>query len=153
MAQTAFDQQLTIAAPAAAIRERIAAIDQIGQFHPLIISVAEIAPDVSAFGTPRRNYRVTDRMPLGPLRLRFTYLATATSPDDTSLHCEAFQSPGVHLVITYRFVPDGTATRVEEHCAITAPRLLLGTVRRQAQAAHRATLAHIKTTLEAPAGN
>jgi carbon monoxide dehydrogenase subunit G len=148
MAHTSFTLTSSIAAPPEQIRDLIAGIEHLTAYHPLIIGVKEIASDTSAFGTPRRRFEVTDRLPLGPLRLRFTYLATSTLPGDGSLYCEAFQSPGVHLIIRYQFHPEGEQTRIDEQCDIDAPLLLRGFVRRQARNAHRQTMAEIKRFLE-----
>jgi hypothetical protein len=148
MAHTAFTLTSFIAAPPEQIRDLIAAIDKLDAYHPLIIGVSEIAPDTSPLGTPRRRFQVTDRMQMGPVRLKFTYLATETQPGDGSLLCEAFQSPGVHLTIRYQFHAEGEQTRIDEQCDIDAPLLLRGIVRQQARDAHRQTMAEIKRYLE-----
>lgn len=148
MAQAQFDQSVTIAAPPERILALIAAISELGTYHPLIVGVVEDPPDTSAFGTPRRNYRVTDRLPVGPFRTRFTYRATVTTTPDGRLYTEAFQSPGVHLITWYECAATGEATRLMEHCTVQAARLLLGFVRRQAQAAHGVMLQQMQAHLE-----
>lgn len=148
MAHTAFTLTSFITAPPEQIRELMAAFERIGGYHPLIIGVKEIASDTTPSGLPRRRYEVTDRLPLGPLRLRFTYLATSVLANDGSLECEAFQSPGVHLTIHYQFQAEGEQTRIDEQCDIDAPLMLRGFVRRQARDAHRQTMAELKQFLE-----
>jgi hypothetical protein len=148
MAHVAFTLTTTIAASPEQIRPLIAEIQDLGRFHPLISGVKEVAPDTSSFGTPRRRFRVTDRMRAGPLLLRFTYLATMTDAPDGTLVGEAFQPPGIHLISRYTLMPEDSQTRVEEHCTIAAPRLLAGFVQRQAYAAHAQTFQQIKQYLE-----
>ncbi len=148
MAHVAFALTATIAAPPAQIRPLIAEFQDLGRFHPFIIGVKEVAPDTSSFGTPRRRFRVTDRMRAGPLLLRFTYLATATDAPDGTLVGEAYQSPGIHLISRYTFTAEGDQTHIEEQCTITAPGPLIKYVQRQAYAAHAQTFQRIKQFLE-----
>ncbi len=149
MAQTSFSLATTITAPPELIRQMLADFRDLGRFHPLIVGVAEIEPDTSSFGTPRHRFQVTDRMRVGPSLVKFTYLATKTDAPDGSLYCEAFQSPGIHLMSTYTFTAEGGHTTVTERTTVEGTALLLGYVKRQAQEAHRVTLTKIKTYLEA----
>lgn len=148
MARASFALTTLIAAPPERVKNLIATIPDLGKYHPMIIGVKEIAADTSATGQPRSRYRVTDRMRVGPFRTRFTYLATVIDASTTQLVTEAFQSPGVHLSMIYDFLAEGDQTRVEERCQIDAPRLLRGTVLRQAKAAHTTMMAEIKRYLE-----
>ena len=148
MARADFALTTLITAKPEQVKNLIADIEHIGKYHPMIIGVKEIAADRDSAGLPRRRYRVTDRMQMGLLRTKFTYLATTTSPSAERLYCEAFQSPGVHLIITYDFFGEGDQTRIEEQCVIEAPWALRGVVLRQAKAAHAQTMMQIKRYLE-----
>ena len=150
MAQMSFSLVTTITAPPAQIRQTLADFRDLGRFHPLILKVVEIAPDVSTFGTPRQRFQVTDRMHIGPTAVKFTYLATKTDAPDGSLYCEAFQSPGIHLISVYTFATVGDQTAVEERTTVQASPLLLRYVKRQAQQAHQVTMAKMKAYLETP---
>ena len=148
MARADFTLTTFIRAKPERVKNLMAAFEDLGKYHPMILGVTEIAADVAPSGLSRRRYQVTDRVQMGLLRTKIRYLATVTSPAVERLFCEAFQSPGVHLMITYDFWEMGDQTRIEEHCVIEAPWLLRGIVRRQAMAAHAVTMAQIKHYLE-----
>ncbi len=67
--------------------------------HPLIESIEEITPLAEM---PRaRRYRVVDRIPIGPFRLRTVYTAALEAVTEREVHGYARQSPGVRLHTVY----------------------------------------------------
>ncbi|WIG60775.1 MAG: hypothetical protein OJF49_003523 [Ktedonobacterales bacterium] len=152
MAHASFSQNIFInAAPAAAIA-RLSEYSQHTELHPMIVAVRLLDTMSTADGGIRRDYRITDRMRLGPFTTRFTYRASITAAPNGRLDGEAFQFPRIHLHVTTICQPEGDGTRVAEEVKIDAPRLLMRTVYTQAQAAHKQLLANLKTLLEsAPA--
>lgn len=151
MAQREFEQMVHIEAAPVAVRAHLASFEHHNAIHPMIVSVRELDPRTAADGLPLRRYAITDRMRLGPLTLRFTYLATTYETDDGELISDAYQRPRVHLRNSTKCLVSGTGTLVRERVTVEAPRPLVGFVLRQAQAAHQAMLANLKSLLESPA--
>lgn len=150
MAHRTFEQSLYIAASPALVREHLASYEHHDIIHPMIAAVRELDPQYLADGTTQLCYAITDRMRLGPLTLRFTYLATICEDADGELVSDAYQRPRVHLRNTTRCEASGAGTLVHERVTVEAPRPLVGFVLRQAQRAHRALLANLKALLESP---
>lgn len=121
--------------------------------HPLIESIEEIER-IDELPNARR-FRVVDRIPLGPLRLRTEYIAALDPVSDTEVHGHAWQSPGVRLHTVYTLSPhlrsstSGASTRLEERVSIKAPLGLRRFVKGQARASHLTMLHDMKKLLEA----
>ena len=121
--------------------------------HPLIESIEEIPTTPELPGA--RRYRVVDRIPLGPLRLRTAYVAALDPVSECEVHGHAWQSPGIrlHTVYSLEAVEDGAAgTRLVERVNVEAPRLLRAFVISQARRSHGETLAKMKKLLEGSGG-
>jgi hypothetical protein len=95
-----------------------------------------------------QNYRVRDRIPLGPLRLRTGYTATLRVPGIGDIRTEARQFPGVRIDGTVSFEAADDGTRLTERLRITAPAPLVAFTVRQAVAAHIVMLAGIRRHFE-----
>jgi len=110
--------------------------------HPLVMSVHcekhQIGPDGDY-----RDYRIDDRIPLGPLALRVRYRASVLLAPDGVAHTRARQFPQVQLDGTVTFTPAAAGTTITECIDISAPRPLAGYTVRQAVKAHTAMLARI----------
>ncbi len=114
--------------------------------HPLIESIEEISPIDEM---PRaRRYRVVDRIPLGPFRLRTVYTAALESVTADEVHGYAWQAPGVRLHTVYALEETTSGTRLVERVSIEAPRILRRFVVSQARQSHRETLERMKALLE-----
>lgn len=148
MSVTTFAQAITIAADPAVVAAAFASYSEHPKMHPLIVAVRHIATEVAPNGTPLERYLITDRVPLGPLRIKATYVATIYTAADGALISDAYQSPGIHLHNVTRCLAAGLETRVEETITITAPALLSGFVTRQAAISHERLLANLKVFLE-----
>jgi len=132
-------------------RERLHAflcdLDNYVALHPLIERIEEIEPSPEL---PRaRRYRVLDRIPIGPFRLRTSYVAALDPVSDDEVHGHAWQSPGVRLHTVYRLSESVGATRLDERVFVRAPWWIHRFVVKQARAAHAATLERMKGLLEA----
>ncbi len=114
-------------------------LDNMVRIHPLVVTV-----DVVGREGERREYRVVDRIPLGPLTLRTRYAVTLTVPDGDEgigdVTAVSRQFPRVRLDTTVSFTARGRQTVLTEHMRITAPRPLLAVTVRQAVAAHTTML-------------
>ena len=115
--------------------------------HPLIESIEEI-PAVAEMPRARR-YRVVDRIPIGPFRLRTVYTAMLEAVTEREVHGYARQSPGVRLHTVYALEEVGSGTRLIEQVSVEAPRILHRFVVAQARRSHEETLAKMKAFLEA----
>jgi hypothetical protein len=116
--------------------------------HPLIESIEEISPKED--DAPKlHRYRVVDRIPFGPFRLRTVYTASLESVSALEVHGRARQRPGVRLHTVYTLSEVAAGTHLVERVSVEAPRLLRRFVITKAQAAHEETLARMKQLLEA----
>ena len=114
--------------------------------HPLVESIVEIPP---ADEMPQaRRYRVVDRIPLGPFRLRTVYTAALEPVSPHEVHGHAWQSPGIRLHTVYGLEDVASGTRLVERVSVDAPRILRRFVVGQARASHEETLRKMKTLLE-----
>jgi hypothetical protein len=117
----------------------------------LVVSVRTVARRETVDGYVQ-IYRVGDRIPLGPLRLRTNYVARLYVPVSGDVLSEARQFPRVRLSGTVAFEPIGAGTRVVERLRIEAPRPLAGVTARKAVESHTEMLAGIRRRFErAPA--
>ncbi|WP_308170571.1 SRPBCC family protein [[Mycobacterium] fortunisiensis] len=131
-----------VPAPPERVRAFYVDLDNIAQVHPLVQWVRSDSRVELADGY-RQDYRVHDRIPLGPLLLPITYRARLTVPAEGTVRAQARQFPQVRLDSRVDFTPSATGTRITEDLTITAPRPLLAVTVRQAVAAHTTMLAAI----------
>lgn len=123
-------------------------LDNITLVHPLVVEVRTVARSETSDGY-QQTYRVTDRIPVGPLRMRTSYTARLTVPDKGDVRTEARQFPLVRLRGTVSFEPTESGTRVTERIGIEAPRPLATMTVQKAVAAHIEMLAGIRRYFEA----
>ncbi len=114
--------------------------------HPLIESIEELPPSEEL---PRaKRYRVVDRIPFGPFKLKTVYLAALDPVAEDEVHGHAWQFPSIRLHTVYSLKPIPMGTHLVERVRVEAPRLLRRFVIGQARRAHRETLARMKTLIE-----
>jgi hypothetical protein len=136
-----------IPAPPNAVRDFYVDLDNIKEFHPLVVSVQVLSRSETDQGY-QQTYRVRDRIPLGPLSMPITYWAQVQVPTDGDVITEARQVPQVRLNGVVSFQPTAAGTRLTERLNITAPRLLAAMTQREAVDAHVAMLAGIRSHFE-----
>jgi ligand-binding SRPBCC domain-containing protein len=147
MIQRSFEIDTFINASPEAVRNFLAKLENHQKIHPLIIAVKHDNTTTASDGVPIQHYHITDRMKLGPSTLQFTYRVTnrVNPAAVTELVFEAFQFPRIHLSNTMSFHLEGDGTRLRERVIINAPRILLGTVYKQALQSHRESFAKLAT--------
>jgi hypothetical protein len=136
-----------IPAPPDEVRDFYVNLDNIKQVHPLVVALRTTDRRQTADGYVQ-TYRVQDRIPMGPLRLRISYAARLHVPHTGDVTAESRQFPRVRLHTTVTFEPIAAGTRVTEHMRIEAPRALAGMTTREAVNAHTAMLAGIRQIFE-----
>jgi hypothetical protein len=136
-----------IPAPPIEVRDFYVNLDNIKRVHPLVVAVRTTDRRETADGYVQ-TYRVQDRIPMGPLRLRISYVARLHVPHTGDVTAESRQFPRVRLHTTVAFEPIAAGTRVTEHMRIEAPRALAGMTTREAVKAHIAMLAGIRQSFE-----
>ncbi|MCT7662028.1 SRPBCC family protein [Mycobacterium sp. CPCC 205710] len=132
-----------VPAPPREVRAFYVDLDNIRAVHPLVLSVRSLSRTETPGGY-RQTYRVTDRIPLGPLTIRTRYVARMTVPWEGDVEAEARQFPRVRLSATVTFAPAGTGTQTTERLTIDAPGPLPALTRREAVEAHKTMLAGIR---------
>jgi hypothetical protein len=125
------------------VREFYVDLDNIKTLHPLVVSVQRTGRTENMDGY-RQSYRVTDRIPFGPISFPVSYTATLQVPAAGDVLAEARQFPGVRLDGRVSFAAADGGTLLTEEVDITAPWPLTGFTVRQAVAAHTAMLAGIR---------
>ena len=133
--------------PPGDVRAFYADLDNIKLVHPLVVSVRTVDRSETADGYVQ-TYRVGDRIPLGPLRLRTSYVARLHVPVTGDVRSEARQFPRVRLRGTVAFEATETGTRVVERVQIEAPWPLASATVRKAVEAHTEMLAGIRRHFE-----
>ena len=156
-ATTTFENEVDIAVAPAKVADFLGDFANFALIHPLIIDIAQgeprpsglFAAPAAAAAPPRRFYKVTDRLPCGPLSIHIRYDVALTQAGPQALLFEAWQRPRIHLHnrISWQALPPG-GTRVREQMTLHAPALLLPLVKRMAQAAHADSFARLKERLE-----
>ena len=141
-----FELDVEIGVVAEVVRETLADLDRLSPLHPLIESI-EALPARSPYPTARW-YRVVDRIPFGPWKLKTVYEAALEVVSDVEVHGHAWQSPGVRLLTVYHLTRAGDGTRLRERCSVTAPFGMRRFVVSQARGAHAEMLAGLKRLLE-----
>lgn len=129
------------------VRAFYADLDNIRLLHPLVVSVRTVERNENADGYVQ-TYRVTDRIPVGPLHLRTSYVARLHVPLTGDVMTEAEQFPRVRLRGTVSFEPTEAGTRVTERIGIEAPRPLASLTVHKAVEAHIEMLAGIRRYFE-----
>lgn len=132
-----------VPAPPDDVRAFYVDLDNIKLVHPLVVAVRSAARSQTADGYVQ-TYRVSDRIPLGPLRLRTSYVARLVVPAHGDVATEARQFPRVRLRGTVSFEPVHAGTRVVERMRIEAPVPLAPMTTRKAVEAHTEMLAGIR---------
>jgi hypothetical protein len=136
-----------IPAPPDAVRDFYVDLDNIKRVHPLVVAVRATDRKETADGY-FQSYRVQDRIPLGPLHLRISYVARLYVPNVGDVTAEAYQFPRVRLRTTVTFEKIDAGTRITEHIRIEAPRALAAMTVREAVQAHTAMLAGMRRCFE-----
>ncbi|MEZ7981066.1 MAG: hypothetical protein QMC74_15400 [Myxococcota bacterium] len=114
--------------------------------HPFIESIQDLP---SSEDLPdARLYRVVDRVPLGPLKLKTVYVAALEPVSDSEVHGHAWQAPGIRLRTIYSLIERRRSTRLVERCYVEARPLIRGFVVSQARKAHAETLEKMKDLIE-----
>jgi hypothetical protein len=136
-----------IPAPPDAVRDFYVDLDNIKRVHPLVVAVRATDRKETADGYVQ-SYRVQDRIPLGPLHLRISYVARLYVPNVGDVTAEAYQFPRVRLRTTVIFEAIDAGTRITEQIRIEAPRALAAMTVREAVQAHTAMLAGMRRCFE-----
>jgi carbon monoxide dehydrogenase subunit G len=129
------------------VRDFYVDLENIKQVHPLVVAVRATDRRQTVDGYVQ-SYRVQDRIPLGPLHLRISYVARIHVPNAGDVTAEARQFPRVRLNTTVSFEPIDAGTRVTERIRIDAPRVLAAMTTREAVKAHTAMLAGMRRCFE-----
>jgi carbon monoxide dehydrogenase subunit G len=129
------------------VRDFYVDLENIKQVHPLVVAVRATDRRQTVDGYVQ-SYRVQDRIPLGPLHLRISYVARLHVPNAGDVTAEALQFPRVRLNTTVSFEPIDAGTRVTERIRIDAPRVLAAMTTREAVKAHTAMLAGMRRCFE-----
>ncbi|WP_433386848.1 SRPBCC family protein [Micromonospora sp. KLBMP9576] len=113
--------------------------------HPLIVRVRRVPPRPGA----RASYDITDRLPVGPVRLTTTYRADVLVDDPDEIVTVARQWPAttVRNHTRLRAEPDGVV-RIDVEITLAAPAPLFGYAFRQARAAHLGLAARLGAALD-----
>ena len=141
-----------IPGPPAEVRAVYVDLDNIAEFHPLVISVRTLARRATDDGY-EQVYRITDVVPLDFLgkrlmRLPVRYTAEVRVPADGPVTTRSTQFPRVRLDSTVTFEPTAAGTLLTERNRFSAPPPLLGMTVRQAVAAHTEMLAALRRRFE-----
>lgn len=131
-----------IPAPPDVVRAFYCDLHNMTTVHPLVASVRCTEERTGPDGH-YRDYRIDDRIPLGPLTMTVRYRASVLITPDGVAHTLARQFPGVRLAGTVTFAPSNGGTTITECVDISAPRPLAAYTVRQAAAAHTAMLERI----------
>jgi hypothetical protein len=146
------ERTLTEEVPAApeAVRAFYVDLNNMKLVHPLVVFVRSTGRSETADGYVQ-NYRIRDRIPLGPVTVSTSYSVRLRVPAAGDVVAEARQFPRVRLHTTVTFEPIQGGTRAIERMRITAPRPLAGFTEREAVKAHITMLSDIRNYFEARA--
>ena len=151
MARAEFEHSIEIAVPRAVLHAFLCDLGNYVPLHPLIESIQALPPKPDR---PRaKRYRVVDRIPIGPFRMKSVYTAALDPISESEVHGLAWQAPGIHLHTTYALEPRGSGTQLTESCRVDAPWTLLRFVVGQASKSHQTTLRKMKALLEGQVGS
>ncbi|MCX4244999.1 hypothetical protein [Paraliomyxa miuraensis] len=143
-----FSLAVLVDAPVPRVRAMLADLRNHTRLNPLIHEVVELPRDPAEPDAQR--CRLYERLKLGPIPLRFWYLATVRAESEHALVAHAWAPMGVHVHVRYTMTPEATRTRLEEHAELTASRLVLGFTVRTAIDAHAAVLERLASILAPP---
>jgi hypothetical protein len=93
LSRSRFELGEEVPAPPGDVRAFYTDLANMKLVHPLVVAVDCLADRQDARGCRRRDYRVRDRIPLGPFSLGVTYRATVLIAPDGVVHTEARQFP------------------------------------------------------------
>ena len=144
MDKNTFTTEIYIQAAPERVIEFLADLSAHDKIHPLIVSVEEVDVPEEQF----RRYRITDRVPMGPFKIKAIYEADIWRTDDGNLKSIARQSPGVVLHNTTTVTPQQGGTLLREVVSVKAPALLQRFVFRQAEESHQKMFERVKAYLE-----
>ena len=144
MNKNTFTTEIYIQAAPERVIEFLADLSAHDKIHPLIVSVEEVDVPEEQF----RRYRITDRVPMGPFKIKAIYEADIWRTDDGNLKSIARQSPGVVLHNTTTVTPQQGGTLLREVVSVKAPALLQRFVFRQAEESHQKMFERVKAYLE-----
>lgn len=144
MDKNTFTTEIYIQAAPERVIEFLADLSAHDKIHPLIVSVEEVDVPEEQF----RRYRITDRVPMGPFKIKAIYEADIWRTDDGNLKSIARQSPGVVLHNTTTATPQQGGTLLREVVSVKAPALLQRFVFRQAEESHQKMFERVKAYLE-----
>ena len=139
-----FTNEILIDVPPKRVLEFLADLSGHDKIHPLIVSVEEIEMPNDEF----RRYRITDRVPMGPFKMKAVYEADIWYTAEGDLQSVARQSPGIILHNTTSAIQQGDSTLLREEVRVEAPALLLNFVTKQAEEAHKKMFGRVKEFLE-----
>ncbi len=103
-----------------------------GELHPLIQAVDVVETQTDAIA----SYRITDLLPVGPLRFRIVYEADVLTATETDVVTVARQRPATTVRNVTRVAPASTGVRIDVEITLATPRLLFGYAFRTARVAH-----------------
>ncbi|MER7456336.1 SRPBCC family protein [Micromonospora sp. NPDC126480] len=115
-----------------------------GEFHPFIVRVRRVASRRGA----RASYAITDRVPLGRLRLPVTYRADVLVATEDEVVTVARQWPATTVRNRTRLAPEPEGVRIDVEITLVAPAPLFRYAFEQARAAHLALASRLGAALE-----
>ncbi|RKN51345.1 SRPBCC family protein [Micromonospora endolithica] len=116
--------------------------------HPLIVRVRRVPSRPGALS----SYTITDRLPVGPLRLPTSYHADVlvAEPDEVVTVARQWPATTVRNHTRLRSEPDGVL-RIDVEITLTAPAPLFRYAFGQARAAHLTLASRLGAALDRPA--
>ncbi len=114
--------------------------------HPFLVS-AEIVAEGSGPDGAWWDWRVHERPPLGPWHYSIRFPAHLVRTGPATMRSRVRAAPGCRLESTTRAVAVAGSTHLVEETVVSAPRLLLGYMEREARAAHTRTYARLPAEL------
>lgn len=142
MAQREFEVSCRVAAPPEEVIDFLTDLANHHGLHPYLVEAVVVAQEESPAG-PSTRWRVLERPRLGPVSypIRFGALLTRTSPDAFTSHVQAAPGCTIDAVTTATPGSEPGLTYLHERSIVRAPRGLIGYMARQAELAHRRTMA------------
>jgi len=142
-----FELERVIRVPLPLLHDFLCDLHRYVPLHPFIESIQELPPREDL--PDARRYRVIDRIPVGPFKLKTVYTAALDPVSESEVHGHAWQSPGIRLHTIYWLAEVEDGTRLVERCSVRAHPWLRPFVVSQARKAHAKTLDELKALLEA----
>jgi len=145
MADDTFTLEEDLDVAPSVLRAFLCDLNNLVALHPLIESIEELKPNEEL---PRaKHYRVVDRIPMGPFKLRTVYTAALDPVGENEVHGYAWQFPSIELHTVYGLTETPGGTHLVECVSVKAPWLLRRFVVEQARRAHAMTLSKMKRLL------